>query len=38
MYLLDTNMVSELRRPRAILDWIDNVPAELLLRVCCDGR
>ena len=33
MYLLDTNVVSELRRPRpsvAVLDWIADVPAELL--------
>ena len=33
MYLLDTNVVSELRRPRpheAVLDWIDDVPAEQL--------
>ena len=33
MYLLDTNVVSELRRPRphgAVLDWITNVPAEQL--------
>ena len=33
MYLLDTNVVSELRRPRphgAVLDWIVNIPAELL--------
>ena len=33
MYLLDTNVVSELRRPRpsvAVLDWIAEVPAELL--------
>ncbi len=31
MYLLDTNVVSELRRPRphgAVLDWIEDVPAE----------
>ena len=31
MYLLDTNVVSELRRARphgAVLDWIANVPAE----------
>ena len=29
MYLLDTNVVSELRRPRphgAVLDWINRVP------------
>lgn len=33
MYLLDTNVVSELRRPRpssAVLEWIADVPAELL--------
>ena len=33
MYLLDTNVVSELRRPRphgAVLDWIASVPAEQL--------
>ena len=33
MYLLDTNVVSELRRPRphgAVLDWITDVPAEQL--------
>ena len=33
MYLLDTNVVSELRRLRphgAVLDWIANVPAEQL--------
>lgn len=33
MYLLDTNVVSELRSPRphgAVLDWIADVPAELL--------
>ena len=33
MYLLDTNVVSDLRRPRpsgAVLDWIADVPAELL--------
>ena len=33
MYLLDTNVVSELRRPRphgAVLDWIANVPADQL--------
>ena len=33
MFLLDTNVVSELRRPRphgAVLDWIANVPAEQL--------
>lgn len=33
MYLLDTNVVSELRRPRphrAVLDWITSVPAEQL--------
>ena len=33
MYLLDTNVVSELRRPRphgAVLDWIGDVPAEQL--------
>ena len=33
MYLLDTNVVSELRRPRphgAVLDWISDVPAEHL--------
>ena len=33
MYLLDTNVVSELRRPRphgAVLDWIANVSAEQL--------
>ncbi len=33
MFLLDTNVVSELRRPRphaAVLDWITNVPAEQL--------
>ena len=31
MFLLDTNVVSELRRPhphRAVLDWIADVPAE----------
>ena len=33
MYLLDTNVVSELRRPRphpAVLDWIADVPADQL--------
>ncbi|MCY4582423.1 MAG: type II toxin-antitoxin system VapC family toxin [Chloroflexi bacterium] len=33
MYLLDTNVVSELRRPRphgAVLDWVAGVPAEHL--------
>ena len=33
MYLLDTNVVSELRRPRpnrAVLDWIADAPAEQL--------
>ena len=33
MYLLDTNVVSELRRPHphgAVLDWIADVPAEHL--------
>ena len=33
MYLLDTNVVSELRRPRphdAVLVWIVDIPAELL--------
>ena len=33
MFLLDTNVVSELRRPRphgAVLDWIADVPAEQL--------
>lgn len=33
MYLLDTNVVSELRRPRphgAVLDWIEKAPAEQL--------
>ena len=33
MYLLDTNVVSELRRPRphpAVLNWIADVPAEQL--------
>ena len=33
VYLLDTNVVSELRRPRpsrAVLDWIADVPAEQL--------
>ena len=33
MYLLDTNVVSELRRPRphgAVLEWIADVPAETL--------
>ncbi len=33
MYLLDTNVVSELRRPRpnpAVLDWIQAVPADQL--------
>lgn len=33
MYLLDTNVVSELRRPLphgAVLQWIGNVPAERL--------
>ena len=36
MYLLDTNVVSELRRPRphgAVLDWIAKVPAEAAFRV-----
>ena len=31
MYLIDTNVVSELRRPRphqAVLDWIQGVPAD----------
>lgn len=33
MYLLDTNVVSELRRPKphkAVLDWIADVPADQL--------
>ena len=33
MYLLDTNVVSELRRPRpspAVLEWIQRVPADHL--------
>ncbi len=33
MYLVDTNVVSELRRPRphrAVLEWITDVPAEQL--------
>ena len=33
MYLLDTNVVSELRRPRphgAVLNWIAGIPAEQL--------
>ena len=33
MYLLDTNVVSELRRPnphRAVLEWIQNIPSEQL--------
>ncbi len=33
MYLLDTNVVSELRRPspnRSVMDWIRKVPAEQL--------
>ena len=33
MYLLDTNVVSELRRPRphkAVLNWIETVPADRL--------
>ena len=33
MYLLDTNVVSELRRPKpdpAVLDWIRDIPAERL--------
>ena len=33
MYLLDTNIVSELRRPRpnhAVVDWIKSVPADQL--------
>ena len=33
MYLLDTNVVSELRRPRphgAVLDWVSDVPVEQL--------
>ncbi len=33
MYLLDTNVVSELRRPRphkAVLNWIESVPADRL--------
>lgn len=33
MYLLDTNVVSELRRPRphgAVLEWIADVPSERL--------
>jgi len=33
VYLLDTNVVSELRRARpnrAVLDWIDDVPADQL--------
>ena len=33
MYLLDTNVVSELRRPRphpAVLDWISSVPVDQL--------
>ena len=33
MYLLDTNVVSELRRPRphgAVLDWIAGIPADRL--------
>ena len=33
MYLLDTNVVSELRRPRphqAVLNWVRDIPAEYL--------
>ncbi len=33
MYLLDTNVVSELRRPKphkAVLNWIESVPADRL--------
>lgn len=33
MYLLDTNIVSELRRPRphpSVVSWIDGIPAEQL--------
>ena len=33
MYILDTKVVSELRRPRshgAVLDWVADVPAEQL--------
>ena len=33
MYLLDTNVVSELRRPRphqSVLNWIQDIPAEQL--------
>lgn len=33
MFLLDTNVVSELRRPRpqqAVIDWISDVPSEQL--------
>lgn len=33
MYLLDTNVVSELRRPKphkAVLDWIADIPADRL--------
>ncbi len=33
MYLLDTNVVSELRRPRphgAVLEWLEHVPGESL--------
>ncbi len=33
MYLLDTNVVSELRRPRphpAVLDWISSIPVDQL--------
>lgn len=33
MFLLDTNVVSELRRPRpqqAVIDWISDVPADQL--------
>ena len=34
MYLLDTNIVSELRRPRphpSVVNWINDIPAEQLL-------
>ncbi len=39
MYLLDTNVVSELRRPRphpAVLSWIDEVD-EVDLYLCADS-
>lgn len=41
MYLLDTNVVSELRRPKpdpAVVDWVSNTPGEQFLSVIVIGE